>query len=85
MREVPHRRARAPEIPPLARALVAAMRAVPLVFTLLLGAVATGSLAAGRGAQAAAFAGAFLLALSVAVRVAMLDARSDTRSPPRVG
>lgn len=73
MTEAPHRRARAPDIPPLARALVAAMRAVPVAFTLLLALAATGSLATGRGVQAAAFGGAFLLALSVALRVAVLD------------
>lgn len=75
MKEAPHRRARAPDSPPLARALVAAMRAVPIAFTLLLAVTVTAALATGRGAQAAAFGAAFLLALSVAVRVAMLDGR----------
>lgn len=63
----------------MARALVAAIRAVPLAVTLLFAAAATGSLATGRATQAAAFGGAFLLALSVAVRVAMLDADDRRR------
>lgn len=73
MTEAPHRRARAPGPPPPARALVAAMRAVPPAFTLALAATVIASLAAGRTAQALAFGFALLLALGVTLRVAFLE------------
>lgn len=73
MTEAPHSRARAPGVPPVARALATAMRAVPTTFSLLLALTAGASLASGNLTQAAAFGGAFLLAASVAIRVRLLE------------
>lgn len=73
MKEAPQGRACAPEHPPLARALVAAMRAVPTAFSTLLALTAGASLATGHGVQALAFGGAFVLAAGVVIRVRLLE------------